>query len=461
MKNIIKKYSILLFVFCFQSIFSVNAQTKVFANDANIVFRGVLYPKKSADSVVLNRFDPAVFKDATFKAHYDTVKARTQSGVVLSFRTASPNLTVNFTMTNNSSRNASCWAIYKDGVFQSYKTSGIIVLTSGTTQATTWDIVLPILHGDKFTGLTLDNGYTTLPIPTENKKQYLAIGNSITHGVGQQTTIAGISRNSASDSTYAFQLAKNMGWRLYNLAVGGSSITPIIADQTNPAITKVNADIITVLWGFNDWNLNRSMVTLAVDYKSLLTKLRGYHPNAKIYCIMPTFTSSTVPQYFPPAKYTSIDTLRNTERRVVKSLIAAGDKQMYIIAGDSITKLADLNDAVHLNTKGAYSFAQNLTSAIQKIEGVLISIPTIYDNSSLAIFPNPIRNNVLNIVSKESINNAQLSVSDLCGKTICSQKIENVETQKVQLHVDTPLKGVFCVKISSSAHNYSKLLTFE
>jgi hypothetical protein len=114
-----------------------------------------------------------------------------------------------------------------------------------------------------------------------------------------------------------------MDWRLYNLAVGGSRITRLIADQT----TAVQADMISIPWGFNGWNLNRDMDELGSDYKNLIVRLRSYHPNAYIYRIMPIATTRLSPAYGGSPIYGLIDTLRKTERRVVKSLIAKGDKK--------------------------------------------------------------------------------------------------------------------------------------
>lgn len=344
-----------IFVFWVGALLSINAQTlHIPANDPNIAFRGVLYPIKTADSVVLNRHSIDFFEKA--KGFFSEQKGRTQSGIVVSFKTASPTLKVDFKKRDDAQRNPPFFAIYKNHVFQENQTSHPLTLVSGTTEPTTWDIVLPIMHGVHFTGLELESGFSTLPLATENKKQYIAIGNSITHGIGQM--------NVASDATYPYILAEKMGWRMYNLAVGGSTITPLIADQTTP----IKADEITVLWGYNDWNTNKNMTTLSTDYQTLLTKLRVYHPKANIYCIMPTFTTSTTPKYHPPVLYSSIDTLRNTERRVVEKLIAKGDKKMYIIEGSELTDASDLNDVVHLNTKGAASFAQKLTEIIQRLE---------------------------------------------------------------------------------------------
>jgi lysophospholipase L1-like esterase len=350
-----RKSLTLIFVFCAGTLFSLNAQTiHIPANDPNIVFRGVLYPIKTVDSVVLNRHSIDFFEKA--KSYFSEQKGRTQSGIVVSFKTASPTVNVNFIKRIDGMQGQMYFGVYCNKTFVRYFNKLKLNLTSTSKEPCTWDIVLPALSGIHFSGLDIETGYSLLPLEHEKKKQYIAIGNSITHGTGQKDV--------ASNATYPYILAEKMGWRMYNLAVGASAITPLIADQTTP----VKADAITVLWGYNDWNGNKNMTTLSADYQTLLTKLRAYHPKARIYCIIPIFTTNTTPQYHLPALYTSIDTLRNTERRVVKQLIASGDKKMYLIEGSELTDASDLNDVVHLNIKGAASFANKLFEIINPIE---------------------------------------------------------------------------------------------
>ncbi|MEI8087363.1 MAG: SGNH/GDSL hydrolase family protein [Paludibacter sp.] len=321
------------------------------ANDPNIAFRGVLYPIKSADSVVLNRHSLDFFQKTV--GYFVSKKGRDQAGIVVSFKTASPTLQVDLKKRVDTEHNSPFFAVYKNHVFQGLQSTLPLKLSSGSTLPTNWDIVLPRMFGVHFTGLELEVGFTTLALEPESKKQYIAIGNSITHGTGQM--------NCASDATYPYILADKMGWRMYNLAVAGSKVTPLIAEQT----TVIKADIITILWGFNDWNTNESMVKLGLNYKTLISKLRDYQPNAEIYCIMPITTTKSTPMYGAPI-YSSIDTLRNTERRVVKSIIATGEKKMFLIEGSELTTASDLFDGIHLNNAGAASFAQKLVDVIRR-----------------------------------------------------------------------------------------------
>jgi len=348
----LKYYLPLILIVSFVCISGLHAQTLKLlpANDPNIVFRGVLYPIKTDTSVILNRHSLDFFTKTV--GYFAIPAGRTQTGIVVSFKTASPTVNVNFTKRTDSDLIELVFAVYRNKVFLGNYTSLKLNLFSSSTTPTNWDIVLPIRYGVNFNGVEIENSYSLLPVEPENKKTYIAIGNSISHGTGQ-TQIA-------SDGTYPYVLAETMGWRLYNLAVSGSFITPLIADQT----TALQADVISILWGFNDWRWGRKIVADVIPrYKTLLTKLREYHPNASIYCIMATVTTSVLTD---PTN--TIDSLRNTQRRAVLELIAAGDKRLIIVEGGNMTATTDLVDGVHFNTAGAKKFGESLVTFVKQTE---------------------------------------------------------------------------------------------
>jgi hypothetical protein len=337
---------------------NISAQTyvKVNANNSNILITGARHLTKTADSVVINRHSADFFPLTT--GYFLQPRARTQTGVVVSFKTTSPLITVNFKKRSDAEYRELTFAVYKNKQFNGYITNTYqLNLSSGTTDTVTWEIVLPILHGVHFTGIELESGHTLLEPTIENKKKYIAIGNSITHGTGQT--------NAASDATYAYLFAKAMNWELYNLAVGGSRIHEQIAEETK----GLDVHAISILWGYNDWIQGREIVASVMPrYRLLLTNLRKYHPNAYIYCIMPTYTTSLKPNSGNDAP---IDTLRNTERRVVRELITQGDNRLVIVEGGNINNSSDLSDPVHLNNQGARKLSDYLISTARnkEIEG--------------------------------------------------------------------------------------------
>ncbi|MCK9507643.1 MAG: SGNH/GDSL hydrolase family protein [Pigmentiphaga sp.] len=355
--NKLLKYLLVIIIAAGVGVFhaGIEAQTFVLvhADNPDIVIEGAQYLTKTPERVIINRHSEEFFPLVT--GYFLEARAKTQTGVVIRFKTDSPQLKVNFEKRNDSEqRNNSCvFAVYKNGKLSGYiRDTYQLNITAGTTDPVVWEIVLPYLWGVNFTGIDLVSGYTLLPQENENKPKYVAIGNSITHGTGQ---------TDASDVTYAFRFARAMGWELYNLAVGGSRIHEQIAEETK----NLDLHAISILWGFNDWTQTQPSVLMAnvmPRYKLLLENLREYHPDAYIYCIMPTHTTNP--------RTPTIDTLRNAERRIVKEMIAQGDDRFIVVEGGSVNNTADLTDNVHLNNQGASKLADFLIAAARnKVEG--------------------------------------------------------------------------------------------
>ncbi len=319
----------------------------ILPNDHRIYFNGALFIEKSNQRVILSRHT------ATFLNHPETFanaeKANTQSGVSISFSTNSPKIIVHFEEREDAQHRQKVFGIFKNGEF--YKQAKGLTFTisiTGEKKFTEWEIVLPSFCGVNFTGLEINDNSKLVAIKTKSKPVYVAIGNSITHGVGQ---------DGASYLTYPFLLARKKGWELYNLAVGGSKISWPVADL----IKNIKVDFITVLWGYNDWN---SVFTIENEikpyYQKLLYELRKVQPHAKIYCILPT-TSKRIK---PKLETNSLEDIRSAEKEVVVAQQSKGDSKLFIINGKEITKIEDLHDDVHLSVDGANYFANELSKII-------------------------------------------------------------------------------------------------
>jgi len=172
---------------------------------------------------------------------------------------------------------------------------------------------------------------------------YVAIGNSITHGTGQK----------AGYETYPFIVSQKKGWDLYNVAVGGSKISWPVAKM----LSDKHIDVITILWGYNDWNAGFTPKGEIIPrYSKLLKILAKDHPDAKIYCILPTATKATAPK----RGNLTLDDIRNAEKQAAESLIKKGFSNIKIINGKEISDKSLLNDKVHFTVEGAKQFAENL-----------------------------------------------------------------------------------------------------
>ncbi|MCD6354568.1 MAG: hypothetical protein J7L95_03375 [Prolixibacteraceae bacterium] len=316
-------------------------------DDHRISFNGALFIKKSAERVILSRHSADFLKNP--ETFTNAEKANTQSGVTISFASNSSEIIVHFEERKDAQHRQKVVGIFKNGKFyQQAKSLTFTIFNQGEKKIINWKIVLPSFCGVNFTGLEIDNGSNLQAVKSKHRPVYVAIGNSITHGVGQ---------NGASYLTYPFLLAQQKNWQLYNLAVGGSKISWPVADL----LKNIRVDFITILWGYNDWN---STFTIEKEikpyYKKLLIELRKVQPKAKIYCILPTTSKRTVPKIGTD----SLEDIRLAEKEVIVTQQLRGDSKLFIINGKEITGTEDLHDDVHFSIAGAANFAKQLNKYI-------------------------------------------------------------------------------------------------
>jgi lysophospholipase L1-like esterase len=96
---------------------------------------------------------------------------------------------------------------------------------------------------------------------------YVALGDSLTAGVGSNTTIA----------TYVYQYAQHLmdkgnSVSLINLGRPGARTTDLINNQLAYTVS-VNPDVITILIGINDIHDKQSLETFKKNYSYILTTL--------------------------------------------------------------------------------------------------------------------------------------------------------------------------------------------
>lgn len=431
--NKVNLKTVLLLLLFSMKIFECHSQSfiKIQADDSNIVFKGSQNLIKSKDSVIINRHSLDFFKIAN--NYFNEPRGRMQTGVIIRFKTASPVIKVNFIKRIGSDLGALIYGVYINGVLKEYvKNTLQININSETTKEQTYDIVLPFFYGLHFAGLELMEGHTLSTIENTNSKKYIAIGNSITHGVGQT--------NVASDGTYPFILAKAMDWELFNLAVGGSVVTELIAEETK----QIDAHAISILWGFNNWLSGQNIVEVTMPrYKLLINNLRKYHPNAYIYCIMPTITTKMTPNNYNTAP---IDTLRNSEKRIVNELIAKGDTKLFVVDAYKYNTVNDLFDYVHLNNTGSRTLADSLIHFVQKVEEMTSSNNS---NQSFKDFEYSICGNQVHIKSQTILGKISIY-------TVTGVLIENIMSKINEEIINLPFNGIYILKVRN---NSSKIAT--
>jgi len=231
-------------------------------------------------------------------------------------------------------------------------------INPGSRKMREYEITLPSFSNPKLKSLTLEDGSRLEKVDRSNKKVYVAIGDSITHGVGQ---------DSATHLTYTYLLANKLDMKYYNFAVGGGKISIPVGRQLKD-IKKI--DLITILIGYNDWVFDgKTPTTYTAKYRKLIEAIRVNHPETEIHCITLLYTRNTKSRKtgttYQPADY------RNALISLVKELQTEGDKHIHLIKGDSITSEKNLRgpampkDMVHLGIKGAAMFAEELAKIIQ------------------------------------------------------------------------------------------------
>ncbi len=318
-------------------------------NDARIAYDGVLFPVYTNGQMVCSRFDAGTL--ASREKQFNNKNAQTSTGAVIRFTARATAIEALFTLLPGENR-TSRFVVLRDGIAVSNIPAGTAVNTPIRIQipvgaeASVYEIALPNWSNPAFGGLTIEG--TLLENKTLERKTYIAIGDSISHGTGQYATPA----------TYPFQIAKRFGWELFNLAVGGGQISPAVGAM----LAGKRVDYVSILIGYNDWNGTNSIAQYESDYHKLIGHLRRANSNAAIFCITPTFTTSTESRNKAKGDV-SIDDYRETVRRVVTACRDAGDANIHLIEGSQHTAAEDLSDAVHLNEAGARRFAEKLGEA--------------------------------------------------------------------------------------------------
>jgi hypothetical protein len=323
-------------------------EQRITPDNKNIIIEGAMYLKYERDKVILNRHSDHLWDNEN--VYIPQKNARTQTGVRIIFKTDSKIVKLLFRERKDAQlrKVTNFYGIYKNGEFFGVINGDSLTLTSAS-DVTEWEITLPIFYGVDFDGVFIDDDAKLFEVKRNKRPVYVAIGNSITHGAGQ--------KRCGSEGTYPYVLAQEKGYYLYNLAVGGSQITPAIAQELN----GIKVDIITIMWGFNDWNAtNGDIMEISKRYDLLLTELRKYQSDAKIYCILPSTARNENGNNSKPP----LSAVRDAERQVVESLQKKGDKNLLIIDGSKISSIEDLEGNVHFTNEGARHFGETLAKLI-------------------------------------------------------------------------------------------------
>ncbi len=322
-----------------------------------IRIEGAKYTHSVSNGVELLRFPEELLKLGYGQWQADPMRARTTSGAVIIFRTAAPSAKLHFRVATVPPGRDSQFAADVNGKrqkeFYFSKTQPqqmVEVKNPNPGTPATFRIIMPSWSNPVFTGIDLPDGGKLLEMEQPERKVYVALGDSITHGTGQ---------GSATYQTFPFLLAQKLDVELFNLAVGGAKISLPIA-QTLKDWKQV--DLFTVLIGVNDWTSGKTVDQYRDDLNQLIDTVRKYHPAAKLFMIRPICTKVQTPK----TGDATIAQFRDAVSDAVKKRHETGDKNIFLIDGDRLTSEADLIDPYHLNPEGAAKFADSLHKEISK-----------------------------------------------------------------------------------------------
>lgn len=328
--------------------------TSITPDNANLYYHGTLSEDINSSRAILHRFSDKFLTDGS-DGSWNEVKAHTQSGITIEFKTNSPVVTMKFSELAGSEQRANNFAVFKDGeLYQDGITDDVFTFTNFAEDNAVWTVSLPNFNGIQFDGLDVVDGYSLELVLQEAKPQYFAIGNSITHGIGQENS---------SHLTYPYLIADSLGYDLHNLGIGGSKISEQILEN----LVGQTPDIITVLWGYNDVNAWPELDAVGGTfdtYTSLLDSILKSQPQAKVFAIMQTPTHTTVGSNNPAGNDNTIAELRTEQEAIITTLQGTYSNLFIVESHDYVSYPAGLNDDVHLNTLGAYELAMGLITEI-------------------------------------------------------------------------------------------------
>ncbi len=336
----------------------VSEFTDVALTSTNLYVQGAEFVNIDGNGMNFHRFDSGLLSGVT-AVNVNAGKAKTTSGVKLSFYTRSDTVKLYFDYIAGDENRNSRFGLYQNGVqvdtpyVAKTETNAVFTITSQSApgELVRHDVVLPNWSNPILSKMELKTGEILEPGNPFPAKKMVVLGDSISHGTGQ----------GASYLTYPYLAAEQMNLELFNMAVGGGKIAPEVADLLQH-FDSVEA--IWVLGGYNNWQGgSESIATITNSYESLLATIRTHQPNAEVFCSTLTAT-------------TNIDDLesgvtavavRQGVSNVVNARIAAGDARLHLVDGLSISTTNDLTGAVHFTETGASNVAVNVVAIMDPI----------------------------------------------------------------------------------------------
>jgi arylsulfatase A-like enzyme/lysophospholipase L1-like esterase len=337
------------------------AYTAIPLDDPALRVQGLRFTDVGRDRIRFARFDPETLKMNKAQLGFNPAKAHNPAGGAISFVTASTRIRLAFRPLEGLNRGSE-FGIFANGKLVSSKRFGpkeevlSFVLDNPNSSQTNWLVTLPTFAEVELVSLETDPSFGLLPAQDPGRGKFVALGDSITHGTGQ---------GSATNLTWPFLLSRKLDMELYNLAVGGSGVA---GGAANILHDFEGVDLVTILFGYNDWNGEGDSVDeFTNQYRQLLREVRAAQPGAVIVCISPLVTRRETSK----SSGLGIEGFRNALQELVMQR-RQSDPRIHFIDGRSVSSFANLQpegskDVVHLTVEGAAMLAEDLFPRISDI----------------------------------------------------------------------------------------------
>ncbi len=336
------------------------AQQTIRADDERIRICGTKYVTHAENGLRFQRHREEILQLPKKKLGFNQTTARDTTGIVIAFQTDSAKIEARFGVLSSIFMGTN-FGVFENGEliqeagFNRDATEAVFTVESRAPGASLFEIALPAFANVEFQGLEIDDGATLENVPNLGKRVYVALGDSLSHGIGQE---------GKSHRTWPFLLARKLDAELFTLAVGGGKISVPTGEMLSDWET---IGLITLLVGYNDMHFNGITPDVYREkYNKMLDAIRANHPETRIYCISHPYTKNET------NKKTGItlDQFRQTLADLVDERRAT-DTNLFYIAGKSISSEKNLRankpkDPAHFCIEGAALFADELFPIIGK-----------------------------------------------------------------------------------------------
>lgn len=322
---------------------------------AQVEVHGIRYVSESETGIRFARFREDILNLPRAELGLNPDKARNATGGIVAFTTDARKITARFKILSANYMGAGFGvfengALIKEFKFGPKETEAVLEFESQNDGSSLFEIALPSFADVEFQGLENQ----TENLPTIGKKVYVALGDSISHGTGQ---------DGYGHKTWPFLLSRKLNMELFNLAVGGAKIS-VPAGEMLKDWERI--DLITILVGYNDLHSDgKTPEQYREKYNELLDAIRKNHPETKMVCVTPPYTRKPVSE----KTAATIDSFRAELKSLVEE---RNDPGLVLIEGDRITSEKNLradnpNDPVHFGIEGAALFADDLFEIIDPL----------------------------------------------------------------------------------------------